>query len=162
MGGRLEEVSSFTGGPATVCRPHPASRPFAAVLAGKERECLMFQLSSPRKGSTCDGASRRDFLKVGTLGVGGLLLADLLRSRAAASAQGQPTRNTSVVWLWLGGGPTHIETFDPKMSAPAEFRSVVGAVPTSLPGVEFGGVFPELAQRADKLAVVRSFAHTNS
>ncbi len=122
----------------------------------------MFQFHGPRKGPTCDGASRRDFLKIGALGAGGLLLSDLLRSRAKASAQGQTTRNTSVVWLWLGGGPTHIETFDPKMSAPAEFRSVVGSVKTNLPGVEFGGVFPEMAQQADKWAVVRSFAHTNS
>jgi hypothetical protein len=122
----------------------------------------MFQLWSNRLRSTCDGGSRRDFLKVGALGLGGLMLPDLLRARAAAATAGRPTRNTSVVWLWLGGGPSHIETFDPKMSAPAEFRSTVGAVPTSLPGVEFGGVFPKLAGMADRLAVVRSFAHSNS
>jgi hypothetical protein len=122
----------------------------------------MFQLLSSRTGTTCDGSTRRDFLKVGALGLGGLLLPDLLRARAAAAAAGRPTRSTAVVWLWLGGGPSHIETFDPKMSAPAEYRSVVGAVKTNLPGVEFGGVFPELAKRADQLAVVRSFAHGNS
>src|SRR5689334_7780382 len=118
----------------------------------------MFQLWGNRLRSTCDGGSRRDFLKVGALGLGGLMLPDLLRARAAAATAGRPTRNTSVVWLWLGGGPSHIETFDPKMSAPAEFRSTVGAFPTSLPGVEFGGVFPKLAGMADLLAVVRSFA----
>src|SRR4029079_11368859 len=69
---------------------------------------------------------------------------------------------TSVVWLWLGGGPTHIETFDPKMSAPAEFRSITGAVKTNLPGVEIGGDFQKLAKVADRMAFVRSFAHTNS
>jgi Protein of unknown function (DUF1501) len=122
----------------------------------------MFQLLASRTGTTCDGSTRRDFLKVGALGLGGLLLPDLLRARAAAAAAGRPTRNTAVVWLWLGGGPSHIETFDPKMSAPAEYRSVVGAVKTNLPGVEFGGVFPQLARRADQLAVVRSFAHGNS
>jgi hypothetical protein len=122
----------------------------------------MFQLWGNRFRSTCDGGSRRDFLKVGALGLGGLMLPDLLRARAAAATAGRPTRNTSVVWLWLGGGPSHIETFDPKMSAPAEFRSTVGAVPTSLPGVEFGGVFPKLASMADRMAVVRSFAHSNS
>ena len=88
----------------------------------------MFHLLGSRKGTTCDGATRRDFLKAGVLGLGGLTLPDLLRARAAAAKDGQPTKNTSVIWLWLGGGPTHIETFDPKMSAPAEFRSVVGAV----------------------------------
>jgi hypothetical protein len=122
----------------------------------------MLNLTGPRNGATCDGASRRDFLKVGALGLTGLLLPDLLRARAAAAAAGQPTRNTSVVWLWLGGGPTQVETFDPKMSAPAEYRSVVGAVPTALPGVAIGGVFPKMAALADKLAFVRSFAHNNS
>jgi len=90
------------------------------------------------------------------------MLPDLLRARAVAAQEGKSTRKTSVVWLWLGGGPTHIETFDPKMSAPMEFRSTVGAVKTCLPGVEFGGVFPEMAKVADKMAVVRSFAHSNS
>lgn len=122
----------------------------------------MFNVVSSRRSRACDGTSRRDFLKVGALGAGGLMLSDLLRHRAQASAQGQPTRNTSVVWLWLGGGPTHVETFDPKMTAPAEFRSVVGAVQTNVPGIELGGVFPRMAQVMDKMAVVRSFAHSNS
>jgi hypothetical protein len=122
----------------------------------------MLHLPGSRSGTDCDGASRRDFLKVGTLGLTGLMLPDLLRARAFAAARGKPTKNTSVVWLWLGGGPSHIETFDPKMDAPKEFRSTVGAVKTSLPGVQFGGVFPKLAKLADKMAVVRSFAHRNS
>src|SRR6516165_11233536 len=122
----------------------------------------MLTLFGPRRGATCDGATRRDFLKVGALGLGGLTLPDLLRARAQATEAGRPTRNTSVVWLWLGGGPTHIETFDPKMAAPAEYRSVVGAVKTKLPGVEIGGVFPKIAAIADKMAFVRSFAHGNS
>ena len=93
----------------------------------------MFNVWSNRRQTACDGTTRRDFLKVGALGMGGLVLSDLLRARAAASAAGRPTRNTSVVWLWLGGGPTHVETFDPKMTAPAEFRSTVGAVRTNIP-----------------------------
>jgi hypothetical protein len=99
---------------------------------------------------------------VGALGLTGICLPELLRARAAASAQGIATKNTSVVWLWLGGGPTQVETFDPKMDAPAEYRSTVGAVKTNLPGVEIGGVWPQIAQVADKMALVRSFAHTNS
>ena len=122
----------------------------------------MFTLRSARTGPTCDGASRRDFLRAGALGLGGLVLPDLLRARAADAARGTPTKSTSVVWLWLGGGPTHVETFDPKMTAPAEFRSTVGAVKTNVPGVELGGVFPKLAARMDRLAVVRSFAHRNT
>jgi hypothetical protein len=122
----------------------------------------MFTLLSSRQGTTCDGSTRRDFLKVGALGMGGLMLPDLLRARASAKQAGQPTRNTSVVWLWLGGGPTHVETFDPKMSAPVEFRSTVGAVQSNVPGIELGGVFPQMARVADKMAFVRSFAHRNS
>src|SRR3954468_20822943 len=122
----------------------------------------MLNLWSNRKTPQCDGSTRRDFLKAGVLGMGGLALSDLLRFRAQASEAGRPTRNTSVVWLWLGGGPTHVETFDPKMTAPAEFRSVVGAVQTNVPGIELGGVFPRMARVADKMAFVRSFAHRNS
>src|SRR5262245_2869663 len=123
---------------------------------------IMLNLLGNRERTACDGATRRDFLKIGALGMGGMLLPDLLRARAAASQAGHATRNTSVVWLWLGGGPTHVETFDPKISAPVEFRSTVGAVQTNVPGIELGGVFPRMARVADKMAFVRSFAHNNS
>ena len=63
----------------------------------------------------------------------------------------------SVIFLFLHGGPSQIETFDPKMSAPAEVRSATGEVATKLPGVTFGGTFPKLARLADKLAIVRSY-----
>jgi len=122
----------------------------------------MFNLLSDRKVAQCDGTTRRDFMKAGVLGMGGLALSDLLRFRAQASQSGQQTRNTSVVWLWLGGGPTHVETFDPKMSAPAEFRSTIGSVQTNVPGIEIGSVFEKMARVSDKMAYVRSFAHTNS
>ncbi|MFL5341433.1 MAG: DUF1501 domain-containing protein [Gemmataceae bacterium] len=122
----------------------------------------MFEMFSSRRRDSCDGVSRRDFLQVGALGLGALALPQLMQARAQAKAAGRATKNTSVVWLWLGGGPTHVETFDPKMSAPAEFRSTVGAVKTNLPGVEIGGVFPKIAERADQMALMRSFAHQNS
>src|SRR5260370_580017 len=66
----------------------------------------MFTLRGSRTGTTCDGASRRDFLKAGVLGLGGLALPDLLRLRAADAARGKPTKSTPAVWLWLGGRPT--------------------------------------------------------
>ncbi|MDP6442265.1 MAG: DUF1501 domain-containing protein [Pirellulaceae bacterium] len=86
----------------------------------------------------------------------------MLRARAAAAEQGEATKDTSVIWVWLSGGPTHVETFDPKMAAPSEYRSVTGEVATNVPGVTVGGTFPKIAQVADKMAFVRSFAHTNS
>lgn len=122
----------------------------------------MLTLSSGLGYTDCDGTTRRNFLKVGTLGAAGLSLADLMAARAKAAESGQPTRTTSVVWLWLGGGPTHIETFDPKMTAPTEYRSVTGETTTVIPGVTIGGNFRETAAVADKMAFVRSFAHTNS
>ena len=110
----------------------------------------------------CEGTSRRDFLRVGGLGLGSLSLANMLQGKAAAAARGVSGSDKSVIWLWLGGGPTQIETFDPKMTAPSEYRSVTGEVKTVLPGVTFGGNFERIGQVADRMAFVRSFAHTNS
>lgn len=122
----------------------------------------MLTLSSGPSYTDCDGTTRRNFLKAGALGVGGLSLANLLAARTQAAEAGRPVKSTSVVWLWLGGGPTHIETFDPKMTAPTEYRSVTGETATNIPGVTIGGYFNETSQVADKMAFVRSFAHTNS
>src|SRR5688500_4257481 len=92
---------------------------------------------------TCEAVSRRDFLRIGALGMGGLALPALLRAKAFAAAGGESyVRDTSVVVLFLQGGPTHIETFDPKMTAPREYRAMFGEVPTTLPGVTFGSHFP--------------------
>jgi len=110
----------------------------------------------------CEGASRRDFLRVGGLGLSGISLAQMLQTRATAAINGVSGSDKSVIWLWLGGGPTQVETFDPKMTAPAEYRSVTGEVKTVLPGVTLGGNFERIAQVADRMAFVRSFAHTNS
>jgi hypothetical protein len=136
------------------------SRLFLSAPFSTEKAMLNFLLN--RKHRDCDGVNRRDVLKVGTLGLGALALPQLLQARAQAARAGQQLAEKSIVWLWLGGGPTHIETFDPKMDAPAEYRSVTGEVATNLPGVTIGGTFPKIAQRSDKLALVRSFAHTNS
>ena len=122
----------------------------------------MLKLSTSRRRGNCEGASRRDFLQVGALGMGALTLSDVLRSKAQAEQAGVASNNKSVIWLWLGGGPTHVETFDPKMTAPSEYRSVTGEVQTNLPGVTLGGNFERMATVADKMAFVRSFSHTNS
>jgi uncharacterized protein (DUF1501 family) len=97
--------------------------------------------------------NRRSFLRVGSLALAGLSLPDLL----AAEERGPVRADKSVIFLFLHGGPSQIETFDPKMTAPAEVRSATGEVATRLPGVTFGGSFPRLAALADRLTVVRSF-----
>lgn len=122
----------------------------------------MLSLLADSRSRDCDGTTRRDFLKVGTLGFGALTLPGLLQARAEAAQAGKAVKDTSVVWLWLGGGPTQVETFDPKMSAPVEFRSTTGEVATTLPGVTLGGHFSKIGQVADQMAFVRSFAHRNS
>ncbi len=122
----------------------------------------MLTLVSKKRNASCDGATRRDFLRVGALGLAGLTLSDLLRMKADAAASGATINNKGVIWLWLAGGPTHVETFDPKMSAPVEYRSITGEAKTPIPGVTIGGTFPKIAAVADKMAIVRSFAHGNS
>lgn len=122
----------------------------------------MLNVFSDRRYHDCDGTTRREFLKVGALGAGALTLRALLAARAEAKAQGKPVKETSVIWLWLAGGPTHVETFDPHMNAPVEYRSTTGEVKTKLPGVTIGGTFPRIASVAHRMAIVRSFAHNNS
>jgi len=100
--------------------------------------------------------SRREFLRVGGLTLGGLALPMLLPGRGWASSE-SVVAGKSVIFLFLHGGPSQIETFDPKMNAPAEVRSATGEVATRTAGVTFGGSFQKLAQRSDKLTVVRSF-----
>ena len=104
----------------------------------------------------CEGVSRRELFKIGALGATGLSLPGLLELQASEVGSGA-VKDRSVVLLWLQGGPSHIETFDPKMTAPVEIRCMFGEVATSLPGVTFGATFPKIAAMADKLAVVRSF-----
>jgi uncharacterized protein (DUF1501 family) len=101
--------------------------------------------------------NRRAFLQIGGLALGGLSLPGLLAARARAAAAKRPVTDRSVIFLFLHGGPSQTETFDPKMSAPAEVRSATGEVATKVPGITFGGTFPRLAGLADRLSVVRSF-----
>jgi len=111
----------------------------------------------------CSGLSRRDFLRAGALGLGGLALPHLLAAQAAARAAGKSyVRDRSIVLLFLAGGASHIETFNPNLDAPAPYCSVTGEVKTPVPGLTLGGTFPLLAPWARRLAVVRSFSHDNS
>lgn len=119
----------------------------------------MLEITTGSCRTDCAGVRRRELLQVGALGLAGFTLADLLAVRRGAASAGVTLRDRSVVMLFLTGGPSQIETFDPKGAAPAEFRSVTGELATALPGVTFGGTFEGLARRADRLAVVRCFTH---
>jgi hypothetical protein len=103
------------------------------------------------------GPTRRGFLTIGTLGLGGLSLSGLLAARAQAATPDRVLTGKSVIFLMMHGGPSQIETFDPKMTAPDGVRSVTGQVATSLPGVTFGATFPKLAALAHMFTIVRSY-----
>jgi hypothetical protein len=105
----------------------------------------------------CEGIRRRDCLK---LGLGGLLgggLVDALRLRAVAGTPSTP--KTGCILIWLDGGPSHFETFDPKPEAPAEIRGEFGSIPTKTPGVHFSENMQRLAKISDKFCIIRSVRH---
>src|SRR6185436_13278622 len=98
-------------------------------------------------------SSRRGFLRVGALGFAGLAMPDALRARAAA---GESRKNGAVILLFLAGGPSHLETYDPKPGAPAEYRGPFGAISTNVPGLRISELLPKHARVADKFAIIRS------
>jgi hypothetical protein len=110
----------------------------------------------------CDGITRRDCLRVGGIGLGGLGLDALLRGRACAEAQGRKVRAKSVIVLFNSGGIPHHETWDPKPGAPAEIRGQFGAIATRTPGLLVGELMPKTAVWTDRVAVVRSMVTGDS
>ena len=116
----------------------------------------------PRPNTNCNGVTRRDFIQVGLTGVLGMGLCDLMRLRAAASAPSgvsSSAKNVNCILIWLDGGPSHYESFDPKPDAPSEIRGDFKTIPTKIPGVHFSECVPKLAEIADKFTVVRSICH---
>jgi len=106
--------------------------------------------------------SRRGFLTVGTIGLGGLSLADLLRIQARADLKNYApiaAKADSVIHIYLPGGIAHQETFDPKPYAPIEYRGEMGSIPTKIDGERFSETLPQTAQVADKLTVIRAMTH---
>jgi len=106
--------------------------------------------------------SRRGFLTVGTIGLGGLTLADLLRIQARADLKNYApiaAKADSVIHIYLPGGIAHQETFDPKPYAPIEYRGEMGSIPTKIDGERFSETLPQTAQVADKLTVIRAMTH---
>jgi hypothetical protein len=108
----------------------------------------------------CDGLSRRSFLEAGLLGAAGLALPDWLRLKATAAENGQTTRDTAVIMIWLDGGPTQLDTYDLKPDAPAEYRGAMKPIHTNVPGIDICEYMPEQAKVMDKLTIVRSMNHT--
>ena len=109
----------------------------------------------------CENFHRRDFLKAGVLGaIGGLSMTDLfaLKAQAAAAKQEGSTQSAaeSVILIWQGGGPSHIDTWDPKPDAPADIRGTFDPLETNVPGIQISEHLPKTAKQMDKIAVIRS------
>jgi hypothetical protein len=118
----------------------------------------MLHIAEGRTRANCAGHSRRTALKAGFLGCLGLSLSDLLRLQS----QGAATRNgKSVILMWLDGGPSQLESYDPKPEAPSEYRGPWDALQTNVPGMFVSGSMPLHTKHADKMAFIRSLHHDN-
>lgn len=106
--------------------------------------------------------TRRDCLRLGCGALAGGSIANLLRLRAEAAHAVSGKRPASCILIWMDGGPSHMETFDPKPDAPDEIRGPTRTISTKVPGVQFAEFVPRLAQVADKLCVVRSISHNQA
>ncbi|MBL6765043.1 MAG: DUF1501 domain-containing protein [Verrucomicrobiae bacterium] len=104
----------------------------------------------------CDGHDRREFLQLGFLSALGLSATDLLRLETQG---GTPARAKSCILIWLDGGPTHIDTFDPKPDAPAEVRGPFKPIHTSVPGLHISEHLPLTAKIMNEVALIRSLTH---
>lgn len=100
--------------------------------------------------------TRRNLLKAGVAGLGGLSVPALLQARAEASLRGRPQSARSVILLWMTGGPSHLDTWDPKPDRPAENRGPFGTIPTRIPGVRICEHLPRMAGMLDRFTLVRS------
>src|SRR5690348_16262499 len=111
-------------------------------------------------GPACPGPlRRREFLRLGLAGLGSLTWPELLRDRAEAGT-GRPRQDTALLVVWLHGGASHLETYDPKPLAPAEYRGPYRPIPTRVPGLQLSELLPRHAQIAHRFTLLRSLAHT--
>jgi hypothetical protein len=129
----------------------------------------MFRIPGPKGKDLCDanlGYTRRDILRMGGAGMLGLTLNQILRAQSV-SASGLKTgprpgwgKAKSVIMVYLQGGPSHIDLWDPKRDVPDNVRSVFGDIPTKIPGIHFTEVLPNLAKVNDKFTMIRSMSYT--
>lgn len=117
----------------------------------------MLNLLNPATGNRhCDGVSRRSFLQIGALGLGGLTLPQLLALEAQGSSATGKNRHKSVIMIFCCGGPPHQDMYDLKLDAPAEIRGEFAPIKTAVPGIEICELLPNLARIMDKLVPIRT------
>src|SRR5215212_6738118 len=113
----------------------------------------MLTIRGANRNGFCDGVSRRNFLKIGGLALGGMALTDLLAVEAHAGLRGS---HKAIIMIYLPGGPAHQDTFDLKPDAPSEVRGEFKPIKTNVPGIQICEHLPKLAAMMDKFAVIRS------
>jgi hypothetical protein len=118
----------------------------------------MFRLDFGSTRRYCDGMSRRSFLQLGVAGMAGVALPQWLRAKEESARSGL-SRNTSIILIWLDGGPSHLDLYDMKPEAPAEYRGIWKPIHTRVPGFDITELFPRQAQVTDKFSIVRSLYH---
>src|SRR6185437_11685955 len=119
----------------------------------------MFRLNLGPTSRYCDGMSRRSFLQLGVAGMASVGLPQLLQAKERSAEKTGSTKNTSVILLWLDGGPSHMDLYDMKPDAPAEYRGIWKPIRTRVPGFDVTEMFPLQAQITDKFSIVRSLRH---
>jgi uncharacterized protein (DUF1501 family) len=117
----------------------------------------MLRLDAPRSVSFCDGFTRRDFLHAGALSALGLTLPGFLAQKASGAVKDDDVNG---IMLFLVGGPSQLDTWDPKPNAPDEIRGPFTAIDTNVPGIRISEIFPRMAKHADKYSLIRSVYHT--
>src|SRR5665213_3199006 len=121
-----------------------------------ERFSMLTFWSPGERNRYCDGLSRRSFLKIGGLAMGGLSLPALLQAEAQAASPPSRPSHKSVIMVYLSGGLAHQDTFDLKPEAPAGIRGEFKSIATCLPGVQISELLPRMAGVLDKVALIRS------
>ena len=121
----------------------------------------MFRIESGSTGSYCDGLSRRSFLQLGVAGMASVGLGGVMKAQAASVAKGVSRKDTSVILVWLDGGPGHMDMYDMKPEAPPEYRGLWSPIRTNVKGIEITELFPRQAKIADKFSIIRSLHHDN-
>src|SRR5262249_47246409 len=140
--------------PPASCRPPDAIQNLPPTAYQLEMTMLRL-LSGPSRN--CEGIQRRDFLRVGALTGLGLSLPQLFAARAST----RPVKDVSCILIWTLGGTSHHDTFDPKPEAPAAVRGEFGTIPTTIPGVRFSEIAPNMARQLKRYALLRSLNPRN-
>src|SRR6476660_4112312 len=119
----------------------------------------MFRLDLGRTSRYCDNVNRRSFLQIGVAGMAGLGLPTILKAKEESAKSLGNKKDTRVILIWLDGGPGHMDMYDMKPDAPAEYRGLWKPIKTKVPGFDITEMYPKHAQITDKFSMVRSLYH---